>query len=166
MATALQAQTRTAQLNLAANAIREEAADIRVSAEGTLYACEDPLIIALAEQAVHHASRAADRCRSNPELAQAHLFLANKANAAMVEASQDIQTPALPTTALQAVELLRRCDFREFTAADWAAYAGCESRDPRIAYLGEMTVVLDGATCGFMIDHERAPLEHTSWSLS
>lgn len=80
--------------------------------------------------------------------------------------SASVETPALPTTAAEAVELLRRCDFREFTRNDWAAYAGCESKDPRIAELGNMAIVLDGDTASFMVDQMAAPLQHVSLILS
>lgn len=61
-------------------------------------------------------------------------------------------TPTLPKTAAEAVAILALCTFREFTRADWHAYAGCETLEPRIAELGNMTVILDGPECQFIID--------------
>lgn len=81
--------TQTAALNAEAHRIREAASECRAVAES--YSgpdCTDPMLLAMNEQAIYHASRAQDRCRSNPDLAKAHLQLAEEAIARVLEAQQ------------------------------------------------------------------------------
>jgi hypothetical protein len=50
----------------------------------------------------------------------------------------------LPTTTLQLIEVLKRVELRDFTQGDWQAFAGCESRNPKIGELDNLIVIVDG----------------------
>lgn len=45
-----------------------------------------------------------------------------------------------------ALRAMAKTQMREFTAADWDSYAGCDTRNPMIGEFGEYTLVLDGNT--------------------
>lgn len=58
--------------------------------------------------------------------------------------------PKLPTTAAEALALVMTSTFRDFTSHDWAAYAGCETQNPKIAEREDgMTIVVDGPRIDF-----------------
>ena len=50
----------------------------------------------------------------------------------------------LPQNAAEALKLLVNAKFRPFDDMDWSAWAGCESAEPMVAEIGELTVILDG----------------------
>ena len=59
--------------------------------------------------------------------------------------------PTLPTTAAQALALVMSSTFRAFTSHDWAAYAGCETTDPKICEREDGLIILvDGGRVEFM----------------
>lgn len=59
--------------------------------------------------------------------------------------------PTLPTTATEALALVMTSTFRDFTSHDWAAYAGCETQNPKIAEREDgMTIVVDGPRIEFL----------------
>lgn len=45
---------------------------------------------------------------------------------------------------LELARLVARAEFRAFTESDWYAYAGCETKHPRIAEIDGRTIVIDG----------------------
>lgn len=75
-------------------------------------------------------------------------------------------TPPLPETARHAVALLSAATFRPFTAEDWQAYAGCETPEPRIAELGEMTLIMDGLQVQLILTREDGGLDFKTLTLS
>lgn len=73
-----EAQRQAIEARDAARAVCDAAADIRDRAEALRHN-EEPDVQALSEAAVFHASRAADRARSNPAFAKTHLRYAKTA---------------------------------------------------------------------------------------
>jgi hypothetical protein len=61
---------------------------------------------------------------------------------------------ALPKSSVEALKLIAKTQFRPFDDADWQSWAGCESAEPMIAQIGEITVVIDGETVHFNQYHE------------
>ncbi len=83
-ATAIQAANTN---HAAARALQAEASDLRAAAE-SYSDTTSPTIRALCEQAVFHASRAADRAGHEPAFATVHLGLAAEALQAAIEAEE------------------------------------------------------------------------------
>jgi len=57
-------------------------------------------------------------------------------------------------TLVEALGLIAASEFKPFTDADWYAFSGCETADPKIAYdedLG-LTIIIDGNTIDFIDD--------------
>ena len=62
----------------------------------------------------------------------------------------------LPATAAAALKLMAKVQFRPFDDSDWMGWAGCESAEPMIGEIGDITVVLDGDTVTFNSYNENA----------
>jgi hypothetical protein len=75
-------------------------------------------------------------------------------------------TAALPTTALEALKLIATAQFRPFTDTDWMGFAGCETADPQIAELGDLTIIIDGDELTFNMYSEEGELEWTNFKLN
>lgn len=50
----------------------------------------------------------------------------------------------LPTNAAEALKLLVKAQFRPFDDMDWSAWSGCESAEPMIGQIDDITVINDG----------------------
>lgn len=74
--------------------------------------------------------------------------------------------PILPKTAAEAMTQILAADFRPFTSHDWAAYAGCETADPRICERADgMTIIIDGAEVAFCFDNEEGEFFDAAFTL-
>jgi hypothetical protein len=47
-------------------------------------------------------------------------------------------------TAIEILRLVATTEFRPFTKTDWMGFAGCESEEPMIGQVGDLTIVVDG----------------------
>ena len=72
----------------------------------------------------------------------------------------------LPTNAAEAFALIAKTQFRPFDDMDWSAWAGCESAEPMIAQIDEITVIIDGNIATFNSYNEGEGSEWTNFTLS
>jgi hypothetical protein len=56
-------------------------------------------------------------------------------------------------TASELLTIISKTEFENFTQSDWDGFNGCESKEPRIGYHEEFTIVLDGDVIN-MVHHE------------
>lgn len=56
---------------------------------------------------------------------------------------------ALPKSSVEALKLIAKTEFRPFDDADWMSWAGCESADPLVGQIDDVTIVIDGNTVSF-----------------
>jgi hypothetical protein len=54
---------------------------------------------------------------------------------------REIRTELTPA---QALVLIAKTEFRQFTKNDWACFSGCESTNPLVGEIGDYCIVLDG----------------------
>lgn len=70
---------------------------------------------------------------------------------------------ALPVSPIEALKLVAKTKFRPFDNIDWYAFAGCESDDPFIGEIDDITVVIDGDT--IMFNRFGEETETPDWTL-
>jgi hypothetical protein len=72
---------------------------------------------------------------------------------------------ALPQNATEALKLMAKAQFRPFDDADWNSWSGCETDEPMIAEIDEVTIIIDGDCITFNAYNDGTGSEWTSFTL-